>query len=61
MLLDDEDELELHAATLLYPPEVVAEPRAIADAVITAVTDETPPFSQPPERWLVASRVAADE
>lgn len=52
VLLDDEDELELHAATLHYPPEVVAEARATADAVVTAVTDGTPPFSRPPERWL---------
>jgi len=59
VLLDDEDELEFHAATLHYPPAVVVEARATADAVVTAVTDGTPPFSRPPERWLAASRVAA--
>jgi hypothetical protein len=60
VVLDDEDEFELHTATLRYPPDVVDGARAAADAVFAAVTDGTPPFSQPPERWLAASRTAVD-
>lgn len=55
VVLDDEDELEEHAVTLGYPPELVHQARTTAAAVLTAVTDGTPPFGDPPARWLAAA------
>ncbi|HUP86946.1 MAG TPA: DUF402 domain-containing protein [Acidimicrobiales bacterium] len=58
VLLDDEDELELHALTLHYPREVVGAARATGEAVLAAVAQGKAPFSQPPDRWLAAARAA---
>lgn len=59
VLLDDEDEFELHAVALDYPAEVVAMARTTADATLSAVAAGTPPFSAPPDHWLAAARAAS--
>ena len=56
VILDDEDELELHATTLGYPSHVVATARATAAEVLGAVRDGRTPFGRPPDRWLTAAR-----
>ena len=61
VVLDDEDEFELHGSTLDYPPDVVEEARRTAGAIFAAVTDGIPPFSQPPARWLAAGKAASEQ
>ena len=56
--LDDEDELELHAVTLQYPPEIVTSARAAAQAVLADVEDGIPPFGDFPAHWLAMGRAA---
>src|SRR5687768_3380277 len=52
IVLDDEDEFEEHAVTLAYPAEVVRNARAAADAALSAVRSDAPPFGAPPDRWV---------
>ena len=60
VLLDDEDELNLHTVTLQYPHEVVATARDTASTILSAVAAGDAPFGGPPALWLAAGRVAAD-
>lgn len=51
--IDDEDELEEHAALWRYPEAAVAHLRAVAETLREVVETRTPPFdSQTPARWL---------
>ena len=54
VVLDDEDEFAEHSVALSYPPAVVASAREIATDLVAAVTERTPPFTRPPDRWARA-------
>lgn len=58
VVLDDEDDLELHAQTLAYPPELVDGARTAADTVLRAVAAFASPFARPPARWVAVSEEA---
>ena len=59
--VDDEDELEEHAALWGYPAEVVAHLEAVASALRDAVEERRAPFDDAtPTRWLTALGRTAD-
>lgn len=57
VLVDDEDEFELHRDLLGYPDHLVAHARASCEAVLAAVTAGLPPYDGTATSWL--DRVAA--
>lgn len=59
VLLDDEDEFELHARTLQYPRELVSTARATASMVLAAVAAGDEPFGEAPTTWLQAGHARA--
>ena len=59
VVLDDEDEFELHTRTLQYPREIVATARATASMVLAAVAAGDDPFGQAPATWLEAGNARA--
>jgi hypothetical protein len=61
VVVDDEDEFAQHTSSLCYPASVVTSARQTATAVFSAVTERTPPFQSPPDRWTrAAAQLAAD-
>ena len=52
LVLDDEDEFDLHRVELGYPDEVVDLARRTADEVLAALWDRTEPFGSVGESWL---------
>jgi len=51
--VDDEDELEAHAALWGYPPEVVTHLEAVASTLRDEVEEHSAPFDDAtPTRWL---------
>jgi hypothetical protein len=51
--IDDEDEFAEHTVRYAYPPSVVAQVRADADALLAAVRAEQPPYdAATAERWF---------
>jgi uncharacterized protein len=54
--LDDEDEFEIHARELQYPPAVITTARATAATLVAAAAAGTPPLSAPPVRWVAAGQ-----
>ena len=57
VFLDDEDEFEEHQRTLAYPSEVVANARASASAILSAVEADEIPFNRAvAARWIAKLR-----
>lgn len=53
--IDDEDEFAEHTVKYGYPPEVVAQVRADADALLAAVRAGEPPYDEATaKRWFAA-------
>jgi protein associated with RNAse G/E len=56
LLLDDEDEFEVHRVELGYPEEVVDLARRAADEVMAAIWDGTEPFGSVGGTWVARAR-----
>ena len=54
VIVDDQDEFDLHRVEHAYPEDVVALALGTRDRVLAAVRDGEPPFDGSHERWLHA-------
>jgi len=48
----DEDEFLEHQVRYAYPPEVIANARATADALLVSVQENEEPFASAYQKWL---------
>ena len=56
LVLDDEDEFEVHRVELGCPEEVVDLARRTADAVVAAIRAGTEPFGSVGDAWVARAR-----
>jgi len=56
LVLDDEDEFEVHRVELGYPEEVVDLARRTADEVMAAISDGAEPFGSAGSTWVARAR-----